>query len=135
MFSQNVCIFSFQEYGNIVENFLSFNLSLSLFVCLFVCVVCWRLKCSLSCEQEIFKFLVCMITKILAANILKYILKCVNSSVFVTEMACDKTNFKHTFRFGESEIGRTSGIWKFPEPTSLRSVSSGNFQPPSVRAI
>ena len=42
---------------------------------------------------------------------------------------------KHTCRFGESEIGRTSGGWKFPELTSLRSVSSGNFQPPSVRPI
>ena len=42
---------------------------------------------------------------------------------------------KHTCRFGESGIGRTSGGWKFPELTSLRSVSSGNFQPPSVRPI
>jgi hypothetical protein len=43
-FSQNVCIFFFQEEGNIVEIFVSFNLSLSLFAC----VVCWWLKCSLS---------------------------------------------------------------------------------------
>ena len=37
---------------------------------------------------------------------------------------------KHTCGFGESGIGRTSGGWKYPEPTSLGSVSSGNFQPP-----
>ncbi len=42
---------------------------------------------------------------------------------------------KHTCRFGDSGIGRTSVGWKFPELTSLRSVSSGNFQPPSVRPI
>jgi hypothetical protein len=50
LFSQNVFIFSFQEYGNIVENFFSFNLSLSLFVC----VLCWRLKCSLSKHEIIY---------------------------------------------------------------------------------
>jgi hypothetical protein len=42
---------------------------------------------------------------------------------------------KHTCRFGESGIGHTSGSQRFPEPTSLRSVSSGNFQPSSVRPI
>ena len=42
---------------------------------------------------------------------------------------------KRTCRFGESGIGRTSGGWKFPEITSLRSVSSGNFLPPSGRPI
>jgi hypothetical protein len=42
-----------------------------------------------------------------------------------------KTKHIYTCRFGESGIGRTSGGWKFPELTSLRSVSSGNFQPPS----
>ena len=49
-----------------------------------------------------------------------------------TEIACDKKNI---CRYGESVIGRTSSGWKFPEPTSLCSVSSGNFQPPSVRPI
>ena len=42
---------------------------------------------------------------------------------------------KQTCRFGESGFGRTSGGWKFPEPITLRSFSSGNFQPPSVRPI
>jgi hypothetical protein len=42
---------------------------------------------------------------------------------------------KHTCRFGESGIGRTSGGWKFPELTLLRLGSAGNFQPPSVHPI
>jgi hypothetical protein len=42
----------------------------------------------------------------------------------------DVIKTKHTCRFGESGIGRTSGGWKFPELGS-----SGNFQPPSVRPI
>ena len=33
---------------------------------------------------------------------------------------------KHTCRFGESGIGRTSGGWKFPELTSLRSGGESN---------
>jgi hypothetical protein len=48
-------------------------------------------------------------------------------------MACDKN--QTYLQGGESGIGRTSGGWKFPELTSLRSVSSGNFQPPSVSPI
>ena len=62
-----------------------------------------------------------------------YILKCVNSLVLLPKWHVIKT--KHTCRYGESGIGRTSGSWKFPEPISLWSVSSGNFQPPSVRPI
>ena len=69
-----------------------------------------------------------------------YILKWVNSSVTLSVLFSILPKWhviktKHTCRFGESGIGRTSGGWKFPEHTSLRSVGSGNFQPPSVRPI
>ena len=69
-----------------------------------------------------------------------YILKLVNSSVALSVLFSILPKWhviktKHTCRFGESGIGRTSGGWKFPEPTSLREVGSGNFQPPEVRPI
>ena len=69
-----------------------------------------------------------------------YILKWVNSSVTLSVLFSILPKWyviktKHTCMFGESGIGRTSGGWKFPEPTSLRSVGSVNFQPPSVRPI
>jgi hypothetical protein len=50
-----------------------------------------------------------------------YILKCVNYSVLPCLPKWHLIKTKHTCRFGESRIGRTSGGWKFPEPTSLRS--------------
>jgi hypothetical protein len=67
-----------------------------------------------------------------------YILKCVNHLQYFLpkwHVIKNKHTCRHTCRFGESGIGRNSGGWKFPEPSSLRSVSSGNFQPPSVRPI
>jgi hypothetical protein len=76
--------------------------------------------------RELFCLRSMLAAKIFVIQTWNYILKCVNSSVLKT---------KHTCRFGESGIGRSSGGWGFPKPTSLRSVSSGNFQPPSVRPI
>jgi hypothetical protein len=87
-----------QNMCNIVENFISFNFSLSLFIR----VVSWRLKCSFS-KQEITKMH-----------------KFFRVQYFLPKWHVIKT--KHTCRFGEFGIGRTSGGLKFPEPTSLRSV-------------
>jgi hypothetical protein len=57
-----------------------------------------------------------------------YILKRVNSSVILSVLFSILPKWhvvktKHTCRFGESGIGRTSGGWKFPEPTER----SGEF--------
>ena len=50
-----------------------------------------------------------------------YVLKLVNSSVRASVLFSILPKWhviktKHTCRFGESGIGRTSGGWKFPEP-------------------
>jgi hypothetical protein len=53
-------------------------------------------------------------------------------STFLPKWHVIKT--KHTCRFGESEIGRTSGGWKFIEPTSLRSGGWKFIEPTSLRS-
>jgi hypothetical protein len=70
--------------------------------------------------------------KIFVVQTRNYIPQCVNS-VLLPKWHVIET--KHTCRFGESGIGRTSDAWKCPKPTSLRLLGTGNFQPPSVCPI
>jgi hypothetical protein len=54
-----------------------------------------------------------------------YILKCVNSSVLFTEMACDKN--QTYLQGGESGIGRISGGWKFPNSPIYDQSESADY--------
>ncbi len=94
MFSRIVRIFFFQEYGNIVENCFNFDLNVSSFVCI-VSVIGKNVRCP---NKKLY-----------------------TKNAFLAKWHGIKT--KHTCTFGESGIGRASSGWKFPELTSLRSVS------------
>jgi hypothetical protein len=61
-----------------------------------------------------------------------YILKCVNSLVLFTEMACDKNQ---TYLQVRRVRNWTHLEWLEVSWTHLASLRSGNFQPPSVRPI
>ena len=79
---------------------------------MFVCVVCWRLKCSLSKQEIIYK----------------------NASIqyFLPKWHVIKT--KHTCRFGESGTGRILGGWKLPA-TLGACVQSQTHLPASMFVI
>ena len=106
VFAEFCVHFLFSRIREYCKNFFSFNLSLSLLLAAKMLVIP---------------------NKKLYTKMRKFF----SRQYFLPKWHVIKT--KHTCRFDESGIERTSGGWKFPEPTSLRSraVSSGNFQPPS----